>query len=100
VVAERFDRLKVVVERSALERHRARVGRVEEALVEGPSKRDPDVMTGRTRQAKLVHFAGESGQAGTYVKLAVTGAAPHHLVGELVEPAVTRRRIPLRVRAG
>ena len=43
VVAERFDRLRVVVERSALARHQARVGRIEEVLVEGPSKRDPRV---------------------------------------------------------
>jgi len=57
VIAERFARLGAVVERSALAAHRARVGRVEEALVDGPSKKDPTVMTGRTRQGKLVHFA-------------------------------------------
>src|SRR5690606_17817880 len=56
VVAERFDRLRVVVERSALARHQARVGRTEEVVVEGPSKRDAAVTTGRTRQNKLVHF--------------------------------------------
>ena len=43
VAADRFERLRVVVERSALARHQARVGRVEEILVEGPSKRDPGV---------------------------------------------------------
>src|SRR4051812_47142232 len=43
--AERFERLTVVVERSALARHQARVGRVEEVLVEGPSKKDPAVLT-------------------------------------------------------
>jgi tRNA-2-methylthio-N6-dimethylallyladenosine synthase len=56
VVAERFERLRVVVERAALARHRDRIGRVEEVMVEGPSKRDPDVVTGRTTQNKLVHF--------------------------------------------
>ena len=56
VIAERFERLRVVVERSALARHEARVGRVEEVLVEGPSKRDPAMTSGRTRQNKLVHF--------------------------------------------
>ena len=54
--AERFQRLRVVVERSALAKHEARVGRVEEVLVEGPSKKDPAVLSGRTRQNKLVHF--------------------------------------------
>src|SRR4029079_8227280 len=46
VVAERFERLRVVVERSALAKHRARIGRVEEVLVEGPSKKDAAVTTG------------------------------------------------------
>ena len=41
---------------AALAKHEARVGRVEEVLVEGPSKRDPSVTSGRTRQNKLVHF--------------------------------------------
>src|SRR5690606_12287230 len=41
VAGERFRRLRVVVERSGLRKHEARVGRVEEVLVEGPSKKDP-----------------------------------------------------------
>jgi tRNA-2-methylthio-N6-dimethylallyladenosine synthase len=103
VVAERFERLRVVVERSALARHRARVGRVEEVLVEGPSKRDPSVTSGRTRQNKLVHFRPTMSvsPAGAYATVEVTGAAPHHLRGELVEvtalPSVPRR-IPVRTR--
>ncbi len=44
VIAERFERLRVVVERSALAKHQARIGRVEEVIVEGPSSRDPDMM--------------------------------------------------------
>ena len=101
VVAERFERLRVVVERSALAKSRARVGRVEEALVEGPSKKDPAVLSGRTRQNKLVHFRPERPLApGTFADVRVTAAAPHHLTGELV--AVTARprhkaRIPVAV---
>jgi tRNA-2-methylthio-N6-dimethylallyladenosine synthase len=86
VVAERFERLRVVVERSALARHRARVGRLEEVLVEGPSKRDPAMRSGRTRQNALVHFApdGQGGPAaGAYFDVRITQAAPHHLIGEL-----------------
>ncbi|MBV9255470.1 MAG: tRNA (N6-isopentenyl adenosine(37)-C2)-methylthiotransferase MiaB, partial [Actinobacteria bacterium] len=97
VVAERFDRLKVVVERSALARHHARIGRVEEVLVEGPSKRDAGQLTGRTRQNKLVHFAGAA-PVGSYATVQVTGAAPHHLIGELLEVTARPRhktRIPV-----
>ena len=42
VAGERFERLRIVVERSALAKHEARIGRVEEVLVEGPSKTRPD----------------------------------------------------------
>ena len=43
VMADRMERLRAVVERSALPRHRDRIGRIEEVVVEGPSKRDPSV---------------------------------------------------------
>jgi tRNA-2-methylthio-N6-dimethylallyladenosine synthase len=86
VVADRFERLRVVVERSALARHRDRIGRLEEVLVEGPSKRDPEVVTGRTTQNKLVHFRSSDDfplPAGTYAEVTVTAAARHHLTGTL-----------------
>jgi tRNA-2-methylthio-N6-dimethylallyladenosine synthase len=98
VVAERFDRLRHVIDRAGMQRHEARVGRVEEALVEGPSKKDPTVLSGRTRQGKLVHFADPEGslREGAYADVRITSAAPHFLRGDLV--AVTakprhRRRI-------
>ena len=102
VIAERFERLKVVVERSALARHQARVGRVEEVLVEGPSKKDPSVATGRTAQNKLVHFPveGPLPAAGTFAEVRITGAAAHYLRGELVEVTARPRhktRIPVAV---
>jgi tRNA-2-methylthio-N6-dimethylallyladenosine synthase len=99
VVAERFEQLRVVVERSALARYQTRLGRHEEVLVEGPSKKDPAVTTGRTRQNKLVHFVAERRvRPGTFAEVRVTSAAPHHLVGDLV--ALTggprhRTRIPV-----
>jgi tRNA-2-methylthio-N6-dimethylallyladenosine synthase len=98
VVAERFSRLKVVVDRSALARHRGRIGRREEVLVEGPSRKDPAVLSGRTRQNKLVHFTDPDGGLGigSTAEVLVTGAAPHHLLGELVRAEAPRRgRRPL-----
>ncbi len=106
VVRERFARLEVVVNRSALAKHRARVGRVEEIMIEGPSKRDPSRLTGRTRQHKLVHFPRPERDftAGTLAQVRITEAAAHHLVGELVElldgPRPDRRRTRIPVTAG
>jgi tRNA-2-methylthio-N6-dimethylallyladenosine synthase len=101
VVAERFERLRVVVERSALARHQARIGRIEEVLVEGESRRDPTVRTGRSNQGKLVHFPGDAPAVGSFAEVEVTGAAPHHLTGNLVRvTARPRHRTRIPVAAG
>jgi tRNA-2-methylthio-N6-dimethylallyladenosine synthase len=99
VVSERFARLRVVVERSALLKHEARIGRLEEVLVEGPSKKDPTLISGRTRQNKLVHFRpGVPVRTGSFGIVEITGAAPHHLRGEfreLIAEPVHKVRIPV-----
>ena len=102
VCAERFERLRVVVERSALARHRARLGRTEEVMVEGPSRKNPSLVTGRTRQNKLVHFASpEPLRPGSFAEVEVTAAAPHHLTGELKRVTLpARHRTRIRVAAG
>jgi tRNA-2-methylthio-N6-dimethylallyladenosine synthase len=98
-VAERFERLRVVVERSALARHRARIDRVEQVVVEGPSKRDPQVISGRTAQNKLVHVPAEQPlRPGTVADVRIVDAGPHFLRGELVAVTATprhRTRIPV-----
>ena len=98
VVADRFERLTTTVERSAARRHAARVGLVEEVLIEGPSKKDPAVLSGRTRQNKLVHLAGGPLAPGTFADVRITDAAAHYLRGELVTVTARPRhktRIPV-----
>ena len=101
VAGERFARLRAVVERSALHRHQSRVGRIEEVLVEGPSRKDPSVLSGRTGQNKLVHFVPDRPlRAGSYATVEITRAAPHHLEGRFIEvtlEATHRTRIPVAV---
>ncbi len=102
VARERMDRLVEVVERHALARHEARVGRVEQVMVEGPSKKDPTVWSGRTRQNKLVHFpvASQAVRAGDQVDVRIDGAAPHWLRGvvvDAVDVAPVRRRPRTRI---
>jgi len=100
VIAERFARLDIVVQRSGLARHEARVGQVEEVLVEGPSRKDPAVLSSRTEQNKLLHFSSDPIRPGSYATVRVTSAAPHHLRGELVEVTAApthKTRLPLLV---
>ena len=83
---ERYERLKVVLDRTAVMKHRERIGRIEEVVVEGTSKKNPDHLTGRTRQNKLVHFtADEKLRLGTYARVEIVDAARFHLAGRLVE---------------
>lgn len=86
VMVSRFERLRVVTERTALAASRARIGRTEEVIVEGMSRKNPDRTTGRTRQNKLVHFVSPTPlRLGTYATVEITDAGKHHLVGELCE---------------
>ncbi|MDH3682179.1 MAG: tRNA (N6-isopentenyl adenosine(37)-C2)-methylthiotransferase MiaB [Acidimicrobiia bacterium] len=97
-VQDRYARLRTVIERSALAKYRARIGRTEEVIVEGPSKKDAAVLTGRTAQNKLVHFPSEALKAGTYATVSITDAAHQYLRGELVEViARARHRTRLEV---
>jgi len=100
VIKARFERLKEVTDRSALRHHVARVGRLEEVLVEGPSRRNEAMLSGRTRQGKLIHFpvTEHPVRAGSLVSAEVTYGAPYHLLGELREVLRAPRhkiRVPL-----
>ena len=99
IVTDRYERLRVVVERSARERNVARVGRIDEVVIEGPSKREPEITTGRSRQNKLIHFAAsETLPVGSTAMVEVTEAHTNYLVGKLDEVvAVPRRRTKIPV---
>ncbi|HJR44711.1 MAG TPA: tRNA (N6-isopentenyl adenosine(37)-C2)-methylthiotransferase MiaB [Actinomycetota bacterium] len=94
VVQERYERLTALQDRISYEHNLAAVGRTEELLVEGPSKKDPGRLTGRTRTNRLVHFPGAELGEGSLCTVRVTAAHPHHLEGELVEPLRVASRPP------
>ena len=77
---ERIERLVEVVQRIAQERNHERIGRVEEVLVEGPSRTDPKVLRGRTRRNITVNFAGSSAP-GELVAVRIEGATSTTLRG-------------------
>jgi tRNA-2-methylthio-N6-dimethylallyladenosine synthase len=80
VKSERIERLIDVVQHVALERNRARIGRVEEVLVEGASRTDPALLRGRTRRNTTVNFAGTA-VAGDLVDVRVDRATSTTLGG-------------------
>lgn len=75
VKRERIEALVELVQRIARECNAARVGGVEEVLVEGASRTDDARLRGRTRRNTTVHFSG--------------GAAPGELVAVEIESATS-----------
>jgi tRNA-2-methylthio-N6-dimethylallyladenosine synthase len=80
VKRERIERLVELVQRVASARNGDRVGRVEEVLVEGPSRTEPELLRGRTRRNTTVNFAGEA-SPGDLVPVAVEAATSTTLRG-------------------
>src|SRR5207244_3360804 len=68
VKRDRIERLVDVVQRVAAARNAERVGRIEEVLVEGPSRTDPTLQRGRTRRNTTVNFTGTAA-AGELVEV-------------------------------
>jgi tRNA-2-methylthio-N6-dimethylallyladenosine synthase len=80
VKQERIERLVDVVQCVAHARNQERVGRVEQVLVEGPSRTDPSVLRGRTRRNTTVNFKG-SAAAGATVDVRIEAASSQTLRG-------------------
>jgi tRNA-2-methylthio-N6-dimethylallyladenosine synthase len=80
VKRSRIERLVEVVQRIAHERNQARIGRVEEVLVEGPSRTDDSLLRGRTRRNVTVNFTGTAA-AGELADVMIEGATSTTLKG-------------------
>jgi tRNA-2-methylthio-N6-dimethylallyladenosine synthase len=83
VKRERMERLVALVQRRACERAGRFVGRVEEVLVEGPSRTDPSRLRGRNRHNKTVNFDGTAAP-GELVEVEIAEATSTTLGGREV----------------
>ena len=78
-------RLQEIIElqtRISLENNRKEIGRVHTVLVEGPSKRSPEQLCGRTDTNKMVVFDRQDFRPGDYVRVRITGCTSATLFGE------------------
>jgi tRNA-2-methylthio-N6-dimethylallyladenosine synthase len=80
---ERLERLVELVQRSAAERNAGRVGRLEEVLVEGPSRTSAGLLRGRTRRGTTVNFSG-SASPGDLVDVRIESSTSTTLRGRAV----------------
>ncbi len=79
----RLQQLNQVQQKISKEENDRLVGEVLEVMVEGPSKNDPKMQTGRTRTNKLVHFPGSTELTGKLATVKITEARTWNLFGEL-----------------
>ncbi len=83
-------RLKILQDRinqQTAEFSRAMVDTVQRILVEGPSRKNPAEMAGRTENNRVVNFPGTADLAGRFVNVKITAAFANSLRGELLAVA-------------
>lgn len=84
VIHKNFDRLLEVQNDISRQINDSYIGRTEEVLVEGQSKTDANMISGRTEGGKIVHMQGGSERIGTLVKVKITAAKTWFLTGEII----------------
>src|SRR5690606_26517310 len=82
---DRLQRLNQVVNEISRKKNEALRGQVVEVLVEGESKKNPEVLAGRTRTNKLVHFTGPKHLIGQFVHVRIDEPQTWTLKGSLVD---------------
>jgi tRNA-2-methylthio-N6-dimethylallyladenosine synthase len=87
VKEERNQRLLALQDAIQRRRNRARIGSVEEVLVDGPSRRDRSVLAGRCPANRMVHFRGAADRVGRIVPVRIRDATALSLTGEIVTAA-------------
>ncbi|OUS71680.1 tRNA (N6-isopentenyl adenosine(37)-C2)-methylthiotransferase MiaB [Paenibacillus sp. MY03] len=87
VKKQRLQRLNALIAEIGREKHEELIGEIIEVLVEGESKNNPDVLSGRTRTNKLVHLEGPKSWIGTFVQARVVEAQTWYIKAEPVHSA-------------
>ena len=85
IVQDRFDRLLDVLYPIFYEKNKTYIGKTVEVLLESESKNNPEVLTGRTDDYKLVHVKADKDMIGEIVKVKITDNTSFTISGELAE---------------
>ena len=79
----RFDKLKALVESQIDSNNKKYVGTVQKILVEGKSKNNDKMLTGRTDSNKVVNFEGDESLIGQVIEIPIVSEHMWYLKGEL-----------------
>lgn len=80
---KRFNKLKALVESQIAENNQKYVGTTQKVLIEGESKNNKDLLTGRTDSNKVVIFEGSKDLIGTMQNLKIVSEHMWYLKGEI-----------------
>ena len=80
---ERFNRLKALVEMQIAEKNKTYIGTTQYVLVEGKSKNNDNMLTGRTDSNKVVIFEGEDGDIGKLLPIEIVSEHMWYLKGRV-----------------
>ncbi|MEK3779700.1 tRNA (N6-isopentenyl adenosine(37)-C2)-methylthiotransferase MiaB [Paenibacillus sp. FSL R5-0810] len=88
VKSQRLQRLNEVINEFSRKSNDQLLGATVEVLVEGISKNNDSVLSGRTRSNKLVHFEGSPDLIGSFVQVKVTDTKTWYIKGDLIADPV------------
>jgi tRNA-2-methylthio-N6-dimethylallyladenosine synthase len=82
----RLAQLQAAINENARRINASMVGTTQSVLVEGPSKKNPDELTGRTENMRFVNFPAPAGArlVGQFVDVEITEAMSNSLRGRMV----------------
>ncbi|HEY5636975.1 MAG TPA: tRNA (N6-isopentenyl adenosine(37)-C2)-methylthiotransferase MiaB [Burkholderiales bacterium] len=81
---ERLQRLLAVIEANAATIRESMLGSVQRVLVEGPARRNPGELSGRSSSHHTVNFAGPQRLIGRFVDVRIVSVLAHSLRGEVL----------------
>ncbi len=87
VKLQRLQQLQAVLEANVVRYSEALLGQTQRILVEGPSRKDPSELMGRTQCNRIVNFPGGPNSArliGQLIDVTITKAYPHSLRAEVI----------------
>lgn len=93
IVQKRFVRLKALIDKLTEESSKEMVGQTVSVLVEGPSKKDPNKLSGYSENGKLVHFIGPAYLTGAIVPVKIEESKVYSLHGTLqIDPLIAKAK--------
>lgn len=93
VKKQRLERFQRRILEMAAEISQKMIGTVQTVLVEGPSKKNPLQMQGRTENNRVVNFVAHPRLSGHFVDVLITEALPNSLRGRMVDASIDKTAV-------